>query len=246
MVFKERYKLTDAHKNECIYMLMRLLSDNPDFQKRIDELRRKFPKGKGVEYWEGKWSDIRMYLEGVPEPSTEEQRLIEDINTYYKALYDVARDYGLPTEWNEWGLESLNTLQQANGLSRLKANILGVFWDSPRQYCITWKQEPLFSKEYHRQEILRQFEKQWEQEEQTRVKMGFVEGRKKPKLENHIYWLYERIALKKPPLNIALDWAEQHPDDYVEMDTIEKALRELYKLLSIKAPRNRRPFIRHR
>ena len=64
------------------------------------------------------------------------------------------------------------------------------------------------------------------------LQAGFNLQDTEPELACHIRWLYQRIALKKVPAQIALE-------ESVGQDAVEKAIYQLARALSLRLPRNR-------
>ena len=102
------------------------------------------------------------------------------------------------------------------------------------RYDPSWESREAFLKRV--QEELR---RQADAVEEAFESQGMERQGGKSELETHVEWLYERIALKKPPMKIALD-------NDMGQSTVEGAIGELAKDLQITLPRNRGPSIRRR
>jgi hypothetical protein len=68
-------------------------------------------------------------------------------------------------------------------------------------------------------------------------KVGIRKQDTKHALDDHVRWLYHRIALKKVPRQIALE-------ESVGQDAVEKAIYQLARALSLRLPRNRGASVR--
>lgn len=249
--------LHDDDLNECLLFLYSMLWDWSDFRRRLAGVKRKFPKGIGVEDWEGKWSDIVLYLDPTyPEdPTHEENRLKNEVAVYHRALEKLAQYCGLNLDRD---LEYLHILQ-TEGLKRLlpSMNILvGIeslrlrltgefnFQSRPRKYRITWENMPLLSKDYHKQKVLEQFEEQWDQEEISREREGFVKkGKRRTALERHMVWVFKRVCLKKSWRDMVLEELRVNDDKHTKpietntLRTITKPTKAIIEKLGLTEPK---------
>jgi hypothetical protein len=68
-------------------------------------------------------------------------------------------------------------------------------------------------------------------------KLGIRKQDTKHALDDHVRWLYKRIALRRTPRDIALE-------ESVGQDAVEKAIYQLARALSLSLPRNRGASVR--
>ena len=85
--------------------------------------------------------------------------------------------------------------------------------------------------------ILEEARRQRDEIRQQYVSAGFITEDTQPELRRDVRWLFQRIALKEPPRQIAIE------ADYGQA-TVEKAIGSLAKKLGIRLPRNRGPRVR--
>ena len=99
--------------------------------------------------------------------------------------------------------------------------------------------DPLYGQKRSKVErrILEEARRQVDEIEGQYVEAGFAREDTEPALERNVRWLFERIALKKPPRQITSETG------YAQA-TVEKAVGRLARELGIRLPRNRGPTLR--
>lgn len=97
---------------------------------------------------------------------------------------------------------------------------------------VDWKRDYITPRQKAIEEAVSQLNQQMDEIDRRHLDRGYIRQDTEPELLRHVHWLYQRIALKKVPKQIALE-------ESVGQDAVEKAIYQLARALSLRLPRNR-------
>ena len=213
------YQPKDALKAKRIFLLLNYLQQEPSFLKWTQDL-----KGNYHEVISKNWKDIKNILT-IYKVLPQHTELGTESSAYLEELYKLVNHYRLNLDWS---LEALHNMLKFAHPGRPAT----VTWrEQNREYTIKWVNDPLLSKEEHKNRILRQFEDQWRQEEEKLYKEdGLVKSRKHSSLEMHMRWVFKRVCLGR-------SWRQIAEEEFVTSDSIRSSTKPIIDSLGLQSAR---------
>lgn len=210
------------------FLLMRELMGDPRFAEGLQELQGSHP----VVSKERSLNTI-LIASHYPAPYQHQRLDPQEAKDYLVGLTAIAEAFGLRSDWAG---EEIHRLVVYSTLVGLQA------WEPIRAIDTIHIDVPVYPTSTLRsvvKYVVEELQDKWPEITQKQKQAIVPRHHGRPDLETHVHWLYERLALKKPPRLIC----QEHD---VGQDAVEKALRDLYRLLGITAPRDRGPSTRRR
>lgn len=250
------FKTTYSSVTDAWFLLMGHYWKDEACLKHLDDLATKFPSPARLHHWS---LSRHLALEAQP-------RTVEGLDAYWHAVQDLAHEWGLrpvveDSNWlgyyavHQLGYRRVwNPLWGKKGYEGLLSNIgwwpmldpLHIEWD----FTLTRERMVALAAEWWdrcKDEVQQSARNAPSTPPLPKVRRYGYEVPAEPyrwadtrhRLAGHVSWLYQRIALKKPPRYIMNDFNKQGAKFQGGQDRIEEAVRSLARQLGIRLPRNR-------
>jgi hypothetical protein len=212
-------------RNQCISLLMTNLVQYQPFIERMNQLKLKYEKcdeikGRSLTSIES-LSQCNIGLQAF-------QTIIKQTQEYLNDISTIVSDYGLNPDWaRELIHEGINDFYALiTGLDDIT-----IYEES--KFNITWDTAQFPSKKEAIETVMKQFNEQWHNYENTLKNAGFFRTRKRGSLNIHVLWTYKKVCLHKT-------WNELAKDEgFFTADSLRKPVYRVIKLLGLKSQEHR-------